>query len=216
MISSLIQSFPPAQRFCNAKDFKRLPLAAVGGGRSGLVGQDVLDLLHDLGSDLGKQLHGLAVVLNLGNLGGTEDDSADVGVHHAPIKNVSICMRKSESNACSINVPGKRKLCDGATELLSDLGKTPDLLDLGLALFGLKSLDRALEEALVGGETAVLGNTVVVLASEETRGERRPDSGTVLVLVVERSVLDLEALTVEGVVLGLLGDGSNEVVPDVC
>ena len=112
-----------------------------------------------------------------------------------------------------MDVPGKRKLCDGATKLLSNLGKTPDLLDLGLALIGLKSLDGALEEALVGGETAVLGNAVVVLASEETRGERRPDGGAVLVLIVEGSVLDLEALTVEGVVLRLLGDGSDEVVP---
>jgi len=111
------------------------------------------------------------------------------------------------------NVPGKRKLCDSATKLLGDLGETPDLLDLGLALVGLESLNRALEEALVGGETAVLGDAIVVLASEETRGERRPDGGTVLVLVVERSVLDLEALTVEGVVLRLLGDRSNEVVP---
>ena len=116
-------------------------------------------------------------------------------------------------DACKMNVPGKRELCDSATELLGDLGKTPDLLDLGLALIGLKSLDGALEEALVGGETAVLGDAVVVLASKKTRGERRPDGGAVLVLVVERSVLDLEALTVEGVVLGLLSDGSNEVVP---
>ena len=84
MILSLIQSSPPAQRFYNANDFKRLPLATVGGGRSGLVGQDVLDLLHDLGSDLGKQLDSLAVVLDLGNLGGAKDDGADVGVHHAP------------------------------------------------------------------------------------------------------------------------------------
>ena len=111
------------------------------------------------------------------------------------------------------NVPGKRKLCDSATKLLSDLGKALDLLDLGLALLSLERLDRALEEALVGSETAVLGDAVVVLASQKTRGERRPDGGAVLVLVVERSVLDLEALTVEGVVLRLLGDGSNEVVP---
>lgn len=112
-----------------------------------------------------------------------------------------------------MNAPGKRKLCDSATKLLSDLGETLDLLDLGLALLSLERLDRALEEALVGSETAVLGDAVVVLASQKTRGERRPDGGAVLVLVVERSVLNLEALTVEGVVLRLLGDGSNEVVP---
>jgi hypothetical protein len=112
-----------------------------------------------------------------------------------------------------MNVPGKRKLCDRATELLCNLGKTPDLLDLGLALIALECLDGALEEALVGSETAVLGDAVVVLAGEETRSERRPDGGAVLVLVVERSVLDLKALTVESVVLRLLSDGSNEVIP---
>lgn len=112
-----------------------------------------------------------------------------------------------------MNIPGKRELCDSATELFGDLGKTPDLLDLGLALVRLESLDGALEEAAVGSETAVLGDAVVVLASKEARGKRRPDGGSVLVLVVKRGVLNLEALTVEGVVLRLLGDGSNEVVP---
>jgi len=110
-------------------------------------------------------------------------------------------------------IPGKRKLCNGAAQLLGDLGEVADLLELGLALLALKSLDGALEEALVGGETAVLGDAVVVFASEKARGERRPDGGTVLVLVVEGSVLNLETLTVEGVVLRLLGDGSDKVVP---
>jgi hypothetical protein len=105
-------------------------------------------------------------------------------------------------------------LCNVATELLGDLGEASDLLDLGLALIGLEGLDGALEEALVGSETAVLGDAVVVFASKKAGGERRPDGGAVLVLVVERSVLDLETLTVEGVVLRLLGDGSNEVVPE--
>ena len=89
-IFHLVQSSSPTLRFHDLKDLKRLPLASVGGRRSGLVGQDVLDLLHDLGSDLGKQLHGLAVVLDLGNLGGAKNDGADVGVHHAPVKNVSM------------------------------------------------------------------------------------------------------------------------------
>ena len=85
-ILSLVQSSSPALRVHNVDDLKRLPLAAVGGWGSGLVGQDILDLLHDLGGDLGKKLHGLAVVLDLGNLGGAKDDSGDVGVHHAPSK----------------------------------------------------------------------------------------------------------------------------------
>lgn len=64
--------------------FKRLPLTAIRRWGCGLVRQNVLDLLHDFGSDLGNEGHGLAVVLNLGDLGGTEDDGADVGVHDAP------------------------------------------------------------------------------------------------------------------------------------
>jgi hypothetical protein len=75
-----------ALRFHNARNIKRLPLTTVRSRRRRLVGQDLLDLLHDLGSDLGKQLHGLAVVLNLGDLGGAENDGADVGVHHAPVQ----------------------------------------------------------------------------------------------------------------------------------
>jgi hypothetical protein len=58
-----------------------------------------------------------------------------------------------------------------------------------------------------------LTDTIVVFTGKKAGGERRPDRGAVLVLVVEGSVLDLEALAVEGVVLRLLGDGSNEVVP---
>ena len=83
-IFHLVQSSSPTLRFHDSNDLKRLPLASVGGRRSGLVGQDVFDLLHDLGGDLGKQLDGLAVVLDLGNLGGAKNDGADIGVHHTP------------------------------------------------------------------------------------------------------------------------------------
>lgn len=114
------------------------------------------------------------------------------------------------------NIPGESKLCNSAAQLLGDLGEIADLLDLGLALLALQSLNGALEEALVGGEAAVFGDTIVVLASEKAGCKRGPDGGTVLVLVVERSVFDLEALAVEGVVLRLLSNGSNEVVPGVC
>jgi hypothetical protein len=86
------------------------------------------------------------------------------------------------------------------------------LLDLGLALRTLKLLDGVLEEVLVGGKAGIFGDAVVVLASQETGSKRRPDGGTVLVLVVQRSILDLETLSVEGVVLGLLSDGSDQVV----
>jgi hypothetical protein len=70
--------------------FKRLPLATESGQGRGLVGQDVLDLLHDLWGELRKQLHGLAVVFNLSDLGCAKDHGADVGVHHAPLR-MSVC-----------------------------------------------------------------------------------------------------------------------------
>jgi hypothetical protein len=86
------------------------------------------------------------------------------------------------------------------------------LLDLGLALRTLELLDGVLEEVLVGGKAGIFRDAVVVLASQETGSKRRPDGGTVLVLVVQRSILDLETLSVEGVVLGLLSNGSDQVV----
>ena len=86
------------------------------------------------------------------------------------------------------------------------------LLDLGLALRTLELLDGVLEEGLVSGKARILRNAVVVLAGQKTGSERRPDGSTVLVLVVEGGVLDLETLSVECVVLGLLSNGSNQVV----
>jgi hypothetical protein len=71
--------------------FKGLPLTAVRRRGCGLVRQNVLDLLHDLGGDLGEQSHGLAVVLNLSDLGGAENDSADVGVHDTPERIILAC-----------------------------------------------------------------------------------------------------------------------------
>lgn len=53
---------------------------------------------------------------------------------------------------------------------------------------------------------------VVVLPREQAARERRPDGGAIGEGLVQRRVLDLEAVAVEGVVLGLLGDGGNEVV----
>lgn len=46
------------------------------------------------------------------------------------------------------------------------------LLDLGLTFGALELLDGVLEEVLVGGETGVLGDTIVVLAGQETGSER--------------------------------------------
>lgn len=66
----------------------RLPLAAVRGRSLGLVLENVLDPGHDLWGDLWQQLHGFAVVLDLCDLGGSQNHSADVGVHNAPVSGI--------------------------------------------------------------------------------------------------------------------------------
>jgi hypothetical protein len=166
-------------------------LAAIGRSRRGLVVKNRFNLLQNLGRDLVRQLESLDVVLNLLNLGGTQNDGADVGV---------------------LQAPGEGKLSHVTTQSLGNGSQLLDLLNFGLALVGLQLLDAVLEEGLVCGVARVLGNTVVVLAGQETRGQRRPDGSTVLELVVQRSVLNLEALAVEGIVLRLLDYRSNEIV----
>lgn len=167
------------------------PLSVERGRGLGLVIQHRLDLLLDLGRQLVQQGQRLDVVVDLVDLGGAEDDGADVGVAGGP---------------------GEGQLRRVAAQLLGDLGELLDLLDLGLALVRLQALDRVLEELLVGGEPRALGDAVVVLAGEQAAGEGAPDGGAVVELVEQGLELDLEALAVEGVVLGLLGDGGDQVV----
>lgn len=167
----------------------RLPvqssLAVISSRALRLVVKDLLNLLHDLIVKLLVEIKCLEIVLKLLNLCRAKNDGADVGV---------------------LEGPGKRQLGDVSSETLSNFGHLPDLLDLGLSSFCLELVDCALEEGLVGSETRVFGNTVVVLSGEETAGKRGPDGGSVLELVVEGSVLDLEALTVQSVILRLLNN----------
>lgn len=116
---------------------------------------------------------------------------------------------------CWANVPCERKLGGIAAEFLGDLGKLFDLGYLSLTLWRLQRLDGRLEEGLVRGEAAVLWDAIVVFAREETGSERRPDRGSVLELLEKRRVLDLKTLAVESVVLRLLSNWCNEVVPGV-
>lgn len=50
------------------------------------------------------------------------------------------------------------------------------------------------------GKPRSFGNAIVVLAGEKSRSKRRPDGGSILMLVEKGSILDLKAFTVEGVV----------------
>ena len=61
-------------------------------------------------------------------------------------------------------------------------------------------------------EAGPFGDAVVVFAREQAARERGPDRGAVFELVEKGRVFDLEAVAVEGVVLGLFGDGGDEVV----
>jgi hypothetical protein len=152
------------------------PLAAKVRGGSGLVVEDLLDLLHDLVRQLGQQLQGLAVFADLARLGSSQDDGADVLV---------------------LDGPGDGQRSRGAAQALGDLGQLANLCDLGLALLCLQLLDGAVEKVLVGREPAVLGDALVVLAGKEARRKRRPDGGAIAKLLENRCVLDLKALAVE-------------------
>jgi len=58
----------------------------------------------------------------------------------------------------------------------------------------------------------VLGDTLVVLTGQKTGSKGTPDGGPVLILLIQRLILALKPLAVEGIVLRLFGDRSDEVV----
>ena len=110
-----------------------------------------------------------------------------------------------------LRAPGQGQLRGVAAEPLRHRGQLAHLLNLGLALGLLQALGRVGEELGVVGEAAALGHAVVVLARQQARRERAPDGGAVRELLVQRRVLDLEAVPVEAVVLRLLHDGRDQV-----
>lgn len=168
------------------------PLATKSRGLRRFVIEDLLNLLDHIRRELLEQLDGLDVILDLLDLGGAEDDGADVGV---------------------LEGPGEGQRRGGGAEALGDRRQLLHLLDLGLALGRRERLDGALEEVAVVRQPRVLRDAVVVLARQQSRRERRPDGRAVLELLEQRRVLDLEPLPVEGVVLRLLDHGGDEVVP---
>ena len=106
-------------------------------------------------------------------------------------------------------------------------GELLDLFDLGLSFFSLESIGRVGKEFLVGGIATVVWNTIVILAGEQTGGKRRPDlyiksgksseekvmtdGSAETIFLVERLIFNLEALTVEGVVLALFSARTDQV-----
>ena len=144
------------------------------GGR--LVPENLFDLFHDLVGDLGQQLQGFDVVVDLARLGRTQDHGADIRVLHAP---------------------GQGQLCNGAAQLLSNLGELADLSNLGFAFFLLQRADGTRKEIAVRSEARVFGDAIIVFAREQARGEWRPDGGAVLELLEQWGIFYFEAFTME-------------------
>lgn len=119
-----------------------------------LVIQDLLNLLHNLRRQLGDDRNGTHVILNLLDLSRTEDYGANVGV---------------------LGAPRQAELGGVAAETFRDLGEATDFFDLSLTLGSLELLDLGVEEVTVVCEAGTFGDAVVVLAGEQTGGERGPD-----------------------------------------
>ena len=155
-------------------------------GRS--VVQDIFDLLEDLRGELINDLKSCQVLLKLTGLGGSKDGGGDV---------------------FSLQGPGNSQLNLRAAELLGDLSDTVQLGNsLGLLLFSTHV--GVEEEALVLrvlGEPGVLRDAFVVLTGQDARAERGPDGGSQSVVVEEVSVVALDFVSDEHVVLTLLSDG---------
>jgi hypothetical protein len=153
-----------------------IPVPPKGSWTLRFVIEHNLDFFHDLRRELCNDGDCPHVVLYLFGPGCAKNDSADIGV---------------------LSTPSQAQLRDIATKTLSNLCQPLDLLDLGLALGGLEGRSSGVEEVLVVGEARALWDTVVIFASKETGSKRGPDGRSVLKLLVERSVFDLEALAVK-------------------
>lgn len=126
--------------------------------------------------------------------------------------------------------PGEGEVAHVGAELFGELGQFPHFLELGLSGVALEEFGLFRRSALdVDGESRSLGQAVVVLAREYTLLERRPDgaarvshgplsspqaldhSPAVVLPLPEGVVLDLESLSVQHRVVGLLSDGTDHV-----
>lgn len=131
--------------------------------------QDTLDFFHNLVCELRKHLQSLAVVVNLRDLGRSEDHRRYV---RAVTAVSTILTPKSDyqtEDFLLLRSPSKGELGSRALKAISDLAQLADLLELGLALLALQLLGLVTEEVLVCGKPRILRNTLVVLASQETR-----------------------------------------------
>ena len=168
-----------------------------------LVLHDVLDLLHDFICQFRQQIQSLLmsecktrstnldVHRDLLRLAGASDDGGNIGI---------------------LQAPRQTQRCNRASNLVSDLDKLLNFLDLGLSSVRLELLTESFHERIIlDSKTGVLRNAVVVLSGQEAGSKRRPDRSSVLVELVKRVVFLLESFASEKIVLRLVSDRGNQV-----
>lgn len=141
---------------------------------SRLVLEDVVDFVHNLGSEFRDDVERLEVIDDLFLLGSAEDAGRHVRVLDDP------CSCKLAHRATELK---PRKRSEGSY-----------LLDLGLRLRRRKLLDGLSETLRVGGVSRVFRDVVIVLAGEHARVERGPDGGAHLLGLLEVAVFHPEFL----------------------
>lgn len=112
-----------------------------------------------------------------------------------------------------LQTPSQSEGSGTPANLLGDLGEFLDLLDLGLSGVRLEFIAETLHEGIVFDcETGIIGDTIVVFPGEKTRGKGGPDCGSVAVDFVKGGVFLFEAVAGEEIVLGLISNGSYQIV----
>src|SRR3569833_1532152 len=159
----------------------------------GLVDEDLIDLAHDLGSQLLVDGDGAAVLVDLLGAASAGDGRAHVGV---------------------LEHPGQGQHAHLDAQLVGDGLQLVDALDDGVPLVLARALPVALDEVdLLLGEARVVGDAVLVLARQDALLHGREDGQAEADLAVQVGVLLLDARAVQHVVVGLLHDGADQAEP---
>jgi hypothetical protein len=93
------------------------------------------------------------------------------------------------------------------SKFLSHLGEFPHFLDLGLRLRAIESRRLTLRD---GSKSRISRDPIIILPSQESLVQRRPDCSAIVVELIERCVFSFDPLTNEHVVLRLLDNWSLE------
>jgi len=157
-----------------------------------LVSNEFINLSNNLRSQLLVNLDSLNIVLNLLNLGGTENSSGDISVAQNP---------------------SKGQLSLAAAKFFSDLAETLKGLESGFLLGVTEVLaPDIVHQRVLAVISGSFRDTVVILASQDTASQWGPDGGSHAESLEEAGILDFHILSVEQVVLGLFDDGADEAI----